>query len=84
MKVEAHEYAARPEITSRELRGPGQRRLPITRQSGCGLDRAHDAKHFGRFAFRDEHRCVGKQMRSRSDERLAEILVSNFPLKRVA
>ncbi len=51
VEVVAHEYADRPEIMPSDLRGPGQRRIPIAGQSGRGLDRMYDPKHLADTGF---------------------------------
>ena len=51
MEVVAHEYANRSEIMSSDLGSPGQDRLPIAGQSGRGLDRVYDPKHFADIGF---------------------------------
>ncbi len=51
VEVVAHEYADRSEITSSNLRSPGQDRVPIAGQSGCGLDCMNDTKHLADMGF---------------------------------
>ena len=79
MKIVTHEHAERAMVAARGFRSPRQGRISIAGQPRHGLDGAHDAKHPSNVTLRQEHRDIGKQMRTRSDEGRAEIGIANLP-----